>query len=137
MKNKKNEVLDLFAGAGGFSLGFEQMGCQISGAVEIDKWASETFKFNHPNAIVCTNDISKMSDQEISEVFSGMNPRFIIGGPPCQGFSIANRQNGDPKDPRNSLFEHFVRFGKIFKPEFMVMENVPNLIKAKQNLKKW
>ncbi len=131
MRGNENEVLDLFAGAGGFSLGFEQMGCHIAGAVEIDKWASETFKYNHPNAIVCTRDISKFSDNEILETFPHINPKFIIGGPPCQGFSIANKQNGDPKDPRNSLFEHFVRFGKIFNPEFMVMENVPNLIKAK------
>lgn len=131
MKKEKNEVLDLFAGAGGFSLGFEQMGCHIAGAVEIDKWASETFKFNHSNATVCTSDISRLSDNEILETFLGINPTFIIGGPPCQGFSIANRLNGDPKDPRNSLFEHFVRFGKIFNSEFMVMENVPNLIKAK------
>ena len=132
LMNKKGfEVLDLFAGAGGFSLGFEQMGWHIAGAVEIDKWASETFKFNHPNAQVCTRDISKLSNDEILKVFPGANPTVIIGGPPCQGFSIANRSNGDPKDPRNSLFEHFVRFGKIFTPDFMVMENVPNLIKAK------
>lgn len=124
-------VLDLFAGAGGFSLGFEQAGCEIIGAVEIDKWASETFKFNHPDAIVYNKDISKLSDEEIFKVFGNKKPDIIIGGPPCQGFSIANKQNGDPKDPRNSLFEHFVRCGKIFEPQFMIMENVPNLIKAK------
>lgn len=124
-------VLDLFAGAGGFSLGFEQSGCKVIGGVEIDRWASETFKYNHPEAIVCTHDISKLSDEQIQTMFKDVEPNIIIGGPPCQGFSIANKQNGDPKDPRNSLFEHFVRFGRIFNPDYMVMENVPNLVKAK------
>jgi len=123
-------VLDLFAGAGGFSLGFEQSGCEVIGAVEIDQWASETFKFNHPNAVVYNKDISKLSDKEILDVFGDKKPNLIIGGPPCQGFSIANKSNGDPKDPRNSLFEHFVRCGRIFSPDFMIMENVPNLLKA-------
>ena len=71
----KNEVLDLFAGAGGFSLGFEQMGCHIAGAVEIDAWASETFKYNHPGAIVSTRDISNFSDSEILQTFPTIKPR--------------------------------------------------------------
>ena len=127
----QKKVLDLFAGAGGFSLGFEQSGFEIIGALEIDKWASETFKFNHPDSIVCTKDISQVSDNEIVDAFKGKIPDVIIGGPPCQGFSIANKLNGDTKDPRNSLFKDFVRCGKIFSPDFMIMENVPNITKAK------
>lgn len=125
------KVLDTFAGAGGFSLGFEMAGCEIVGAIETDAWACETFEFNHPEAIVIKSNIEEVTDEKLKEIFLGNEPEFILGGPPCQGFSICNKNNGDPKDPRNSLFEEFVRLGKIFKPRIMVMENVPNLIKAK------
>ena len=123
------KVLDLFAGAGGFSLGFHLAGYEIVGAVEIDEWASETFKYNHPNAKVLTGDITTLSDQDIKDTFE--KPDIILGGPPCQGFSICNKNAGDPSDPRNSLFIEMVRFGKIFSPSCIILENVPNLLKAK------
>jgi len=129
------KVLDSFAGAGGFSLGFEMAGCEIIGAIETDAWACETFECNHPNAIVIKNNIEELSNKKLEKIFSGNEPDIILGGPPCQGFSICNKNNGDPKDPRNSLFEEFVRLGKLFKPRIMIMENVPNLIKAKTKSK--
>lgn len=125
------KVLDAFAGAGGFSLGFEMAGCEIVGAIETDAWACETFEFNHPSSIVIKGNIEEIPDSELKKIFLGNEPDIILGGPPCQGFSICNRNNGDPKDPRNSLFEEFVRLGKLFKPKLMIMENVPNLVKAK------
>lgn len=125
------KVLDTFAGAGGFSLGFEMAGCEIVGAIETDAWACETFEYNHPKATVIKSNIEELSDKSLKKLFFGNEPNIILGGPPCQGFSICNKNNGDPKDPRNSLFEEFVRLGKIFKPTLMIMENVPNLIKAK------
>lgn len=125
------KVLDTFAGAGGFSLGFKMAGCEIVGAIETDAWACETFEFNHPEAIVIKSNIEEISDKKLKRLFLGNEPDIILGGPPCQGFSICNKNNGDPKDPRNSLFEEFVRLGKIFKPKVIIMENVPNLIKAK------
>ncbi|WP_030007721.1 DNA cytosine methyltransferase [Picosynechococcus sp. NKBG042902] len=125
------KVLDTFAGAGGFSLGFEMAGCKIVGAIETDAWACETFQFNHPDATVIKGNIEDLSDAKLLALFEGNEPDIILGGPPCQGFSICNKNNGDPKDPRNSLFEEFVRLGKLFKPKVMVMENVPNLVKAK------
>lgn len=124
-------VLDTFAGAGGFSLGFELAGAKIVGAIEIDSWACETFRFNHPNATVLHRDITTITDDEIVKAFGHYNPDIILGGPPCQGFSICNKNNGDPKDPRNSLFEEFIRVGRLLKPKVMIMENVPNLIRAK------
>ncbi len=125
------KVLDTFAGAGGFSLGFEMAGCTIVGAIEIDKWASDTFKFNYPEADVVCDDITKLSNDYILNKFGKNNPDIILGGPPCQGFSICNRNSGDPKDPKNSLFEEFIRVGKLLNPTVMIMENVPNLTKAK------
>ncbi len=124
-------VLDAFSGAGGFSLGFEMAGCRIVGAVEIDEWACETFQANHPDAHVLKADISRMSDGELRDSFIDRKPDIVIGGPPCQGFSIANRNAGDAKDPRNSLFKDFVRIGRLFQPRLMVMENVPNLLQTR------
>jgi DNA (cytosine-5)-methyltransferase 1 len=124
-------VVDLFAGAGGFSLGFELAGARIAGAVEIDHWACETFKANHPDAVVLQEDIAKISDATILATFGELKPDILLGGPPCQGFSICNKKNGDPSDPRNSLFEEFIRIGRLLMPSVMIMENVPNLMKAK------
>lgn len=128
-------VLDTFAGAGGFSLGFELAGAKITGAIEVDSWACETFKFNHPYATVLQGDITAMSDEQIIGTFGEVAPDIILGGPPCQGFSICNKNSGDIKDPRNSLFEEFIRVGRLLRPEVMVMENVPNLIKARTESK--
>lgn len=124
-------VLDTFAGAGGFSLGFQLAGAEIIGAIEMDSWACETFQFNHPEATVMQGDITAMTDDQILDAFGKSRPDIILGGPPCQGFSICNKNSGDHKDPRNSLFEEFVRVGRLLKPQVMIMENVPNLIKAR------
>lgn len=131
MSNSKINVLDLFAGAGGFSLGFEEAGFNVISAVEIDKWASDTLKRNHPNTEVITKDIVSINNDEAKKLFESKGIDVIIGGPPCQGFSIANKNAGDPKDPRNSLFREFIRLSSIVKPRVIVMENVPNLLKAK------
>lgn len=133
--SKKNEsrkpfktVVDLFAGAGGFSLGFEMAGFKTIGAVEIDKWAAETFKNNHPEANVIIGNLQNLSDKEIKKNFG--NPDIVLGGPPCQGFSICNKNAGDPKDPKNSLFIEFLRATKVLDPKIVIMENVPNILKA-------
>jgi len=124
-------VLDAFAGAGGFSLGFQLAGAEIIGGIERDAWAAETFSFNHPGAKVLVKDIELISDDEILQLFGNSAPTVVVGGPPCQGFSVCRRQDaGDPSDPRNSLFEEFVRLGRLLSPQLMVMENVPNLLKA-------
>lgn len=128
-------VLDTFAGAGGFSLGFQLAGAKVVGAIEMDRWACETFQYNHPEATVLQGDITQMSDEIIIKSFKELRPDIILGGPPCQGFSICNRNNGDPKDPRNTLFEEFIRVGRLLKPKVMIMENVPNLIKARTESK--
>lgn len=124
-KNKK--VIDLFAGCGGMSLGFELGGFETLLAVEKDAWASETYAFNHPSTKVFTGDITKIKSPkkdfpQDEEVFG------IIGGPPCQGFSLSGDR--DPKDPRNSLFMDYMRFVKDFKPRFFVMENVTGILSA-------
>lgn len=126
----KPKVFDVFSGAGGFSMGFEMAGCKVIGAIERDKWAAETFSYNHEGATMLLGDIKDFDEKCIKETIKE-EPDIIIGGPPCQGFSICTKNAGDPKDPRNTLFREFVRMGEIYKPKVMVMENVPNIMKAK------
>lgn len=141
MNNQNNsqsklKVLDTFAGAGGFSLGFELSGkYEIIGGIEYDKWAAETFQFNHKKSTVLVGDIQSFSDEFLLNAFKE-KPDIILGGPPCQGYSICNKNAGDPKDPRNSLFNEFIRLGRIFQPQVMIMENVPNIIKATTSKKR-
>ena len=125
------KVLDTFAGAGGFSLGFQLAGFEVIGAIEVDEWACETFAFNHPKATTLQRDICEITGDELRSLFDGNEPNVVIGGPPCQGFSIANNRGGDPRDPRNSLFSEFLRVGEVFRPRLMVLENVPNLATAR------
>lgn len=132
MSNEKRySVLDTFAGAGGFSLGFMSEGhFDIVGAIEQDLWAAETFMINHPNTEVLVNDIRDISNTVLTEKFCG-KVDVLLGGPPCQGFSIANINHGDPKDPRNSLFMEFLRVARVLSPKIVIMENVPNIVNAK------
>jgi DNA (cytosine-5)-methyltransferase 1 len=98
------KVLDTFAGAGGFSAGFVMAGCEVVGGIEMDSWASETFSLNHPKATVLARQIQEVGDDELDEVFGSQQPDVLLGGPPCQGYSICRKDSGDPSDPRNSLF---------------------------------
>ncbi len=125
------KIIDLFAGAGGFSHGFKMAGFETDFAVEIDKSAAETYEYNNPNTKVLNQNI-----KEIINLSSLTKNKItgIIGGPPCQGFSLSG--NRDPKDPRNSLFIEYLRFVKHFKPHFFIMENVPGLLSMKTSNKK-
>lgn len=121
------KIIDLFAGCGGLSLGFFNSGFQSVLAVEKDAWASETYSFNLHKDILNTEiqNLSNLDQLNISkEIVDG-----IVGGPPCQGFSLSG--NRDPKDPRNSLFMEFKRFVAFYSPKFFVMENVPGILSMK------
>nr|WP_317265030.1 DNA cytosine methyltransferase [Arthrospira sp. SH-MAG29] len=130
-QNMKYSVLDTFAGAGGFSLGFQWAGAHIIGAIEIDEWAGETFQFNHPNAHLIKGDIKGITDEKILDTFGDIKPHIILGGIPCQGFSICNQNKGDRPDSRNYMFQDLIRISSLLQPEIIIIENVPNLIKAK------
>jgi DNA (cytosine-5)-methyltransferase 1 len=127
------KVLDLFAGAGGFSLGFEAAGAKVAAAIEIDAWACETLANNHKGTHVVKADIATLDDSSISEL--GWDCDIVIGGPPCQGYSIANKNAGDPTDPRNSLFIEFLRTVSIVRPKALILENVPGLLKRRAQSK--
>jgi len=119
------KVIDLFAGAGGFSEGFKQAGCDITGFVEYWKPAIETYKKNFPEAELIGQDIAAISDERIKE----FEADIIIGGPPCQGFSMAGKRNS--QDKRNTLFEHYLHFVELLKPKICVLENVKGIYTMK------
>jgi DNA (cytosine-5)-methyltransferase 1 len=120
--------LDLFAGAGGFSLGFRFAGYKSALALEIDSWAADTLRANNATLKVIQEDIRKYQTVEDIRAVCDVKPHVIIGGPPCQGFSIAGPAQKDPRDPRNSLFIDFARWVEVLNPQIFVMENVKGLL---------
>lgn len=123
--------IDLFAGAGGMSLGFEQAGFDIAAAVEIDPVHCAVHKFNFSNTVVIPRSVSGLSAQEIC-VAAGIGTREIdcvFGGPPCQGFSLIGQRILD--DPRNNLVLEFVRIVAELKARTFVFENVKGLTLGK------
>jgi DNA (cytosine-5)-methyltransferase 1 len=122
--------IDIFSGAGGLSLGAEMAGISVRYAIEIDPDAAKTFKKNHPDAKVICEDIRKINPTDLIDV---NNPVFIImGGPPCQGFSMSNTISRNMDNPKNFLFKEFVRFVKEIKPIWFVLENVKGLTSMNQ-----
>ena len=126
----KYKVIDLFAGVGGMSLGFEMAGFDVVLANEYDKDIATAYKKNHSSTKMINEDITKLDLQSVFEQYKG-NIDVIIGGPPCQGFS----QKGKRKtihDERNFLFKYYVKVVDLVKPQYFVMENVPNLLTAEK-----
>ena len=119
--------VDLFAGAGGMSLGFEQAGFEVAAAVEYDPIHCATHEFNFPDcAAICRNvaDVDGKYIRDHSRI--GDSPVDVLfGGAPCQGFSMIGKRALD--DPRNSLVHHFVRLVAELKASYFVFENVRGL----------
>ena len=125
------KVLDLFSGCGGLSEGFIQAGFDVSVSVEIDDKACETQRINHPETMVIQADLTKLTPEELVKLTGESNFDVIIGGPPCQGFSLIGTRLGTSKrfidDPRNKLYKEFIKFIRYFQPPVVLMENVPGL----------
>jgi DNA (cytosine-5)-methyltransferase 1 len=130
-EGKKPIAIDLFAGAGGFGLGFEMAGFSVPLSVEIDAWAADTLRYNHPNMIVIQHDIRDFKTESSVKDICIFKPDIVIGGPPCQGFSIAGPAQKDSKDPRNTLFINFAQWIGFLEPKAFVMENVKGLLSRK------
>lgn len=126
----KPKVIDLFAGVGGLSLGFEKNGFDVVLANEYDASIATAYKKNHIKTKMIVGDITKLNLEQILKPYVG-KADVVIGGPPCQGFS----QKGQRKtihDERNFLFKYYVRVVELVKPKYFVMENVPNLLTAEK-----
>jgi DNA (cytosine-5)-methyltransferase 1 len=141
---KNLTFIDLFAGCGGLSEGFYKQGFKALTHVEIDHFACETLKtrmkyygYSDLESSVLEMDITR--DDIIKKIESAVNDEnvdLIIGGPPCQSFSTLGRakdENGMNNDPRNFLFESYVKVLNRFKPKIFVFENVTGLLTAKLN----
>ena len=126
---KSNKVIDLFCGAGGFSKGFENAGFEI--AMALDSWndAIETFNQNHNSKTGICKNIYDFTNEELQEFGKKNNIIGIIGGPPCQGFSMVGTRNEE--DARNTLYLQYVRFVEQINPEFFILENVKGLLTLK------
>ncbi|MBO4556547.1 MAG: DNA cytosine methyltransferase [Elusimicrobiales bacterium] len=126
--DKKRTMIDLFAGAGGLSCGLEQAGFRPVLANEMIPRFSETYRINHPNTQVITGDIRKIDAGHLLDIASEYGDiDLIAGGPPCQGFSI-NAPIRSLDDPRNHLFEEFLRIVRKIHPKAVLIENVPGII---------
>ncbi len=129
-KNREHYAIDLFAGAGGLSEGIRQAGFQGIFANEIDKTYASSFQANHPEVEeVNTDDIRDLNPRNIRRSLSLSKGELslLAGGPPCQGFSI-NAPIRCEKDKRNHLFLYFLDFVKEFKPQSVLIENVPGIV---------
>lgn len=124
-------VIDLFAGAGGLSLGASRAGFNVGAAIEIDGHAMETHRQNFPNTVHIQEDITTLSGAMILQRSNIRQADLIgvIGGPPCQGFSSIG--HGDVNDERNKLFIKFFEIVSDLQPVFFVAENVPGIMKEK------
>lgn len=124
-------VLDLFCGAGGFSHGIDiNRNFQTLIGVDFDKHALSTFQHNFPGAITIYGDLTDLIvKEEVITTAKALNINMIVGGPPCQGFSLKGKLLG-LEDPRNFLFKEFVNVVKEIRPEVFVIENVKNLLNA-------
>ncbi len=122
---KEYTYIDLFAGAGGFSLGFDQERFKNVLSIEFNEKFSKTYKYNFPFHNLIIDDIKNISNKEIRKFIKYESVDVIVGGPPCQGFSLAgNIGRNFIDDDRNQLFREFVRFVSICKPKVFIMENV-------------
>ena len=141
MVKKKYTFIDLFAGCGGLSEGFYRQGFKALAHVEIDHWACETLrtrmKFygykDYDKEVIEHDRTSDDILERIDNVVNGRTVDIIIGGPPCQAYSTAGRVRDGKRmasDPRNYLFESYVKILEYFSPKFFVFENVTGLLSA-------
>lgn len=133
LNNSENRpiAIDLFAGAGGMTLGFEMAGFDVPVAVELDPIHCATHQFNFPFWSVLCRSVAEVTGEDIRRV-GNLGDReidVIFGGPPCQGFSQMGKQVLD--DPRNQLMLHFIRLVVELQPKYFVIENVKGLTAAK------
>jgi len=124
----KPQVIDLFAGVGGLSLGAVRAGFELALAVELDKHAFAAHKKNFPNFKHAPNDIASLDGQALLKIagLSRGNLDGLIGGPPCQGFSVMGHRSA--VDPRNNLFVKFFDLVSHCRPKFFVAENVLGIL---------
>lgn len=134
LQKEKFTLVDFFCGAGGLSLGFLQEGFSVKLANDIEDVCIQTYKYNHPelpsNQLI-QGDIKEIVDN--IEDYIDEEIDIVVGGPPCQGFSEANRQRVID-DPRNKLYKYFLKAVEKIAPKIVVMENVKGMLKVAEQV---
>ena len=126
------KVLDLFCGAGGFALGFQQAGFEVVGGIDRSEHAVASFDANVSPGTGMVRDLREKNFADIVEFLGERSPDVVVGGPSCQGFStsggLSRAKGRDESDPRNRLFANYVDLVERFAPSWVVFENVPGLL---------
>lgn len=133
---KKATCVDLFAGAGGFSLAAKQAGLKVSAAVEIDSHACRTYRRNFITSVAVKDaptliegDIQAARvKEELVSIFQTQACDLVLGGPPCQGFSVHRIRSAGVDDPRNGLILRYFELVQTLSPKAFLMENVPGIL---------
>ena len=130
-RNVNPTAIDLFSGCGGLTLGLKQAGFKVVGAVEIDSLAVETYRHNHPEVFLWSQDIRRITGPQILKALNLKRGQLdlLAGCPPCQGFSSMRRLNGKRRirDEQNDLVFEYLRLVRSLRPKALMMENVPGL----------
>ena len=130
IKTDEIKGIALFSGCGGMTLGFEAAGFNLVGHIEIDGAANNIYSANFPESTLLKKDINNVTDADLQEWKNKYDDiEVIVGGPPCQGFSLAGKRS--PADERNKLYQQYVRIVDAIKPKAFVFENVALLTSMK------
>ncbi len=127
---KTLNVIDLFCGCGGMSKGLTDAGLNVIAGIDIWDKAVESYNKNYHHKAYCA-DLTQMPPEKFNELYNKENKNvdILVGGPPCQSFSIAGKR--DKNDPRNALFMEYVKYLDYFKPKAFIMENVIGMLSKK------
>ena len=125
-QSNKPLVVELFCGCGGTSVGFEMAGFQIALGCDIHRFSIETFRRNHEGVSTILGDIHNVKTDDVLKLLNGRQVDVLIGGVPCQGFSLNNRKR-HADDKRNQLYKEFLRFVEVLKPRAILLENVSGM----------
>jgi len=125
--------IDLFAGAGGMSLGAIQCDIKVLAAVENDPWAAMTHSHNFKDTKVICENVKDVTTRTLN-INHRKEPLIIFGGPPCKGFSTSNQKTRSASNPSNWLFLEYIRLIKEIRPEWIVFENVKGIIETEQGV---
>ncbi len=131
MKKQKTTVIDLFSGCWGLSYGFEMSDYEILLGIDSRNDCLDTFRHNHKKSKTLCADISKIDKKDITDIIGDKKVDVVVGGPPCQGFSLAWKR--DVSDKRNRLVLDYVKIIKDIQPKFFVLENVLGLLSMKDD----
>lgn len=131
---KKYTIVDLFAGVGGLSMGFKDIGFDVVFANDNDEEASQTFIYNHPETKFYLGNIKDLDKTKLNKYLGSTEIDVLVGGVPCQSFSMAGYRTTKKEvsldDPRHYLFREFIRVAKILKPKVVIIENVAAILSS-------